>query len=205
MPKIAAIILAGGKASRLSGQNKCELMIGDKSCLTLALELFDGVVDQTVISVGNKDRHGHGKSHHIVFDWPYKAARPAVAFAILGSLDWAQKSGFDAILTAPVDTPFLPKTFAARLKQHFNPKIPAVCKTADGLQGLHAIWPVHCLNHLKTAIVSENRLKISALHDRLQSIQIKFENGAASQFYNINDQVDLENARLRWAEASSGH
>ncbi len=195
MPKIAAIILVGGEARRLQGQNKCDLKIGPKTCLEWTLELFEGQVEKTALSVGLQDRYNHAKSHQIIFDWQSQSNGRAVAFAILGSLVWANNAGFDAIITAPVDTPFLPKSYAATLIQHLNATVPTVCKTADGLQSLHAIWPVSCLGKLKTAILDKNSLKLSTLHDILNSRERLFKAEDKDRFLNINTEDKLKIAR----------
>jgi len=201
MPKIAAVILAGGKARRLNGQNKCDVMIGHKSCLDWTLEHFQEHVCQTAMSVGRKDRYGHSKSHEIIFDWPTDAQNPSVAYAILGSLDWAKTKGLDGIITTPVDTPFLPKSFTADLIDRFDANAPIVCKTASGLQGLHALWPVQCFDPIKRFILKDSIYKISTLHRSLSSVELSLPNSGKHDFTNINTEEDLESARSHWTQS----
>lgn len=203
MLKIAGIILVGGKASRLNGENKCDLRIGNKSCLEWTLDIFDGQVEKIALSVGNQDRYNHGSSHSVVFDWPCEIENPGVAYAILGSLNWAKEAGFDAIITTPVDTPLLPKTYAARLRSNFDNLAPTVCTTPKGLQGLHAIWPVACWAKLHNIVVERGILKISKIHKGFNSAEIDFPHQKMEAFININDDVSLDQAQKIWANSNS--
>ena len=195
MPKIAAVILVGGKACRLNGQNKCDLMVGRKTCLEWTLELFREDIQNMALSVGQTDRFGHAKDYQIIFDWPHKHDDSGVAFAILGSLAWAMNNGYEAIITVPVDTPHLSKSYSKNLIQHYNEQQPVVFETPEGLQGLHAIWPVKCFEEVKKIIVGGDIRKISLLHNSLKSEIIHISGSRAEQFQNINTAESLETAR----------
>lgn len=47
---ISAVILAAGSGSRLGGENKALLTIGDKTFLQQAINLFDGEVDEIIVT-----------------------------------------------------------------------------------------------------------------------------------------------------------
>jgi len=200
MPKIAAVILAGGKARRLNGQNKCDVMIGSKSCLTRLMDLFHDTtdIDVVAISVGTEDRYDHGKTHPVIFDWPTSSTKPSVAYAVMGCLKWAKARRYDAIITTPVDTPFLPITYANELTDTFNGQKPVVCKTDHGLQNLHAVWPVEALEQMRQLVLEEGIQKMSRLHNALGSSELWLEDTNGQLFANINDKTDLERARNLW-------
>ena len=195
MPRLAAVILVGGQARRLLGQNKCDLQIGPKSCLQWTLDVFEGQVDKIALSVGKTDRYHHAKNHEIIYDWPSPPERRGVALAVLGSLAWAKAAGYDAVITAPVDTPFLPKTYTTKLIETYAGLTPVVCKTAKVLHGLHAMWPVSCFDRMKQAVLEEDILKISKLHAILKSTELSFADETVASFMNINDEDVLQKAR----------
>lgn len=203
MSKIAAIILVGGEATRLQGRNKCDLKIGPKTCLEWTLALFKDQVHAIALSVGTQDRYNHATSHPIIIDWPSPTQNSAVAYAILGSLSWAHQTGYDAIITTPVDTPLLPKSYAADLKQHATHHAPTVCKTPDGLQGLHAIWPTSCLEQLKTSILEDNIFKVSKLHSVLNSRELIIKTEDTDRFLNINNEALFKVAQNTYSEQST--
>ncbi len=195
VPRVAAVILVGGKARRLNGVNKCDLVVGERTCLEWTLDIFKGQVAEIALSVGLQDRFGHGENHEIIYDWPYNPQGGGLAFAILGILSWATDSGYDAIITTPVDTPFLSKTYTTDLKQIYDGRTPVVFDTPRGLQGLHAIWPVTCYKDIKETVLDRKTLKISKLHDALKSKKISLSKDQAGQFKNINNAHCLREAR----------
>ena len=194
MPSVAAVILVGGKARRLDGADKSQLLVGPKTCLEWTLDILTNQVDRIVLNVGQKDRYDHSKNHDVIFDWPSDKDVQGVAFGILGSLAWAREAGHSAIISTPVDTPLLPQTFAPVLMQESDGCRPSVFRTAEGLQGLHAIWPVSCLDKMKAAILNEDILKISSLHATLNSNEIQISTDEAFRFTNVNSEKDLRAA-----------
>lgn len=194
-PRTAAVILAGGQARRLNGQNKSGLMVGSKSCLERVFESVKEPVDAIALSVGKTDRYNHAQHHEIIFDWPSAADESGAIFAVLGSLDWAKKTGYDAVITTPVDTPFLPNDYVQRLMKKGPHLRPAVCKTPEGLQGLHALWPVSCFEPLKTAVLENSIYKLSKIHKVLGSKEVTISADEAWTFLNINNEAALQAAR----------
>lgn len=194
MSSIAAVIFVGGKARRLNGMNKADLMIGRKTCLEWTLESLTHQVEDIVLNVGQNDRYGHAKNHDIIFDWQSEGDREGTAFAILGSLSWAKQAGYDGVITTPVDTPLLPPTFAPTLILANDGDRPSVYKTSEGLQGLqglHAIWPVSCFDEVKNAVLKNGVMKISSLHDSLNSKEILISAEDSFRFTNVNDENDV--------------
>ncbi len=194
MPRVAGVILIGGDAKRFKGADKSRLIIGSKTCLEWTLGVFENHIDKIALNVGQSDRYGHSKFYDIIFDWPSQNDQRGVALAILGSLAWAKEAGHDAIISTPVDTPLLPKNFVPILKKTYNQQQPSVYKTSEGLHGLHALWPVACFEPLKHAILSDKLLKISALHNHLQSQEIPVSTANAYKFHNVNSPEDLRRA-----------
>ena len=194
MQSVAAVILVGGKARRLDGADKSELMLGPKTYLEWTLDVLTNQVEKIVLSVGQKDRYNHSIHHDVIFDWPSEQDAQGVALAILGSLAWAREAGYSSIISTPVDTPLLPQNFASVLMQENDRCSPSVFKTAEGLQGLHAIWPVSCFDKMKEAIFIAGILKVSSLHARLKSNEIQISKDEAFRFTNVNSENDLRAA-----------
>ena len=190
MGKGSGVILAGGKATRLGGISKADIMIGDKNCLARAHNVLARGLDNIAVS-------GHIETpYKMLTDWPDKG-RGGVAFAVLGALDWAQKSGFDFIITLPVDAPFVPLSFTHLLMAEFktNSRATIAFKSNERVQGLHALWPTACLGDLKSLILEEDICKISALHERLGGRYVHFPKTALDPFFNLNTQADIDKAR----------
>ena len=193
MSKGVGIILAGGKATRLGGVSKADILIGQQTCLEHAHRILAHGLHDIAIS-------GRIKTNlKTLTDWPDKG-RGGVAFAVLGALDWAQHCGFDFIITLPVDTPFVPLNFTHQLSAQFkiNPK-PIAYKNNDHIQGLHALWPVTCLDDLKALVLEHGVCKIELLHEKLESQYVQFPDADYDPFFNVNTQGDLDIARRLFA------
>ena len=83
-------------------------------------------------------------------------SKGGVALAILACLQWAESRKLDYVITTPVDTPFLPADFTKRLTAVFEtsePSAPVAAHCTGGLHGLHALWPVSCLEALRALIL----------------------------------------------------
>lgn len=203
MTKIAGVIFAGGKARRLSGVDKATLKVGHRTCFERVSNSFFRNVDQLAISLPydqlNQAAQTYNKGHiyPIAPDWPSDEKTPAVAFAVLGSLAWAFEEGFDAIITSPVDTPFLTSDCLGRLRSGFKEGQSSVCRVGEDLHGLNALWSVKALETLKHAILKTQTYKISKLHEILSSKIIDFPQHEDYNFWNINTPESLEAAQKR--------
>ena len=104
----------------------------------------------------------------------------------------------DFVVTTPVDTPFLPHDFAGCLVNNFNSSKngrPVVAQYDNRVHELHALWPIACMEKLKSLILNDDIYKVKKLHKKLESHVCDFEIGAIDPFININTAVDLVNAR----------
>ncbi|MCH9845375.1 MAG: molybdenum cofactor guanylyltransferase [Alphaproteobacteria bacterium] len=129
--KILYVILSGGRARRIGGKCKLLLDIGgmtDDSALVLdyVLKLIptqavaDGAIllnhndtpDKLALAKALNDRIG--KVIPCITDMPEFMGQGPLA-GILAGLDYARKHQFDAIITLPSDTPFMPENIAIKL------------------------------------------------------------------------------------------
>jgi len=189
MAKGLGVILAGGKATRLGGISKADIQIGDQTCLERAQRILAHGLNDIAVSGCIKTEL------QTLTDWPDKG-RGGVAFAVLGALDWAQKTGFDFMLTLPVDTPFVPLSFTPELSAQFEITSGSIAfKNKEHIHGLHALWPVTCLDKLKTLILELGICKIASLHEKLGSRFVQLPETEQDPFFNINTQEDIETAR----------
>lgn len=195
MPGVVAVILVGGKARRFNGTDKSELMLGSKTCLEWTIDVLADHVDEIALSVDRSDRYDHAKNYTVVFDWPSEKNEEGVALAILGSLAWAKKAGYNSVISTPVDTPLLPQDYVSLLTREFDGRRPSVFKTPEGLQGLHAIWPVSCFDKIQAAVLHEGIFKISSLHAALKSNEILVPDTRSYRFTNVNNETGLRIAK----------
>ena len=111
---------------------------------------------------------------------------------VLAGLDWAASLGMDALLTAPGDTPFLPRGLAAQL-------VPPPCCVASGERRHHliAVWPVDCAAELRDMLSRPGSRRAADFAERIGMRYIEHSMWTGDPFANVNTQEDLARARLR--------
>lgn len=194
----AGIILLGGKAQRLGGGDKSSLMIGQKTCFDRVYKVLSETISEVAISVASGQSSTLQPELTHIEDVKSPTGKGGVALAILACLQWAQSQDLKYIITTPVDTPFLPTDFVSNLMAQFervNQSAPVAVQCEDDFHGLHALWPVACLDLLRSLILDEGVYKIRGLHKALKSSICEFERGTYDPFMNINTPADIDAAQ----------
>ena len=128
-------------------------------------------------------------------DLPIVLDRPDVAGPLAGvaaGLDWARGEGFDAILTLPVDMPWLPDDLAPCLVA--ASKGNAVAASSAGRRHpVCALWPVASLWVLETYTANGGR-SLHGLLDVLGAGQVDWPVANQDPFTNLNNPTELAEA-----------
>jgi molybdopterin-guanine dinucleotide biosynthesis protein A len=136
--RIAGLILAGGAGSRLGGVDKARIRLGGQTLLDRVFERLSPQVDLLAISA------------------PAAAGRPGVPVVpdaaserlgplagVAAGLAWAAQTGADHLVTAAVDTPFLPCDLVPRLVRAGEETSGlALAASPSGLHPTFGLWPV---------------------------------------------------------------
>lgn len=185
MIDILGVILCGGKASRLGGAPKHALTLGTASFLEMADVALRQELTDIALSVKCEDQHPELSAYSRIPD----TEDDGVASAILSSLTFARKNGYKAILTIPIDTPLLPRSFTNRVISAANETSPfsPVCASTDKqIHGLHALWPTECLSTLCDLINNKGIKRISKIHESIGSRYLNFGPEYGESFLNVN-------------------
>jgi len=181
------VILAGGSGRRIGGDKAFVPLAGQPlvshviarlapQCRTLAINaLPDPRLDAFALPIiPDGSEGGHGPLS-----------------GILAAMDWAAAEGAARVLTAPVDTPFLPENLAARLSAIDAPIVLA--RTEDGLQGTCGLWSVSLRGALAAALATGIR-KVTEFTEAQGAASVLFPEGAPPPFLNVNRPEDLARA-----------
>jgi molybdopterin-guanine dinucleotide biosynthesis protein A len=180
--RVAGLVLAGGQARRMGGIDKAFVTVGGRSMIAAVLAALDLPV-MAISANGDPGRFAE-------FGLP---VLPDGAFAdqgplagLLAGLEWAAGMGMDAVLTAPCDTPCLPKGLATILS-------PAPCSVASGgrLHHLVATWPVSCASELQNLLQGPGSRSVRHFAKRIGVRHVPFEAGDFDKFINVNTSDDL--------------
>lgn len=183
--ELTGVILAGGLARRMGGQEKGLLAYQGKPLIAHVIARLAPQVAKLVINANRAQQDYARFGYPVVTDRTLDYAGPLAG--VVAAFDYCQT---DWILTVPTDAPSLPTQLVARLtEQVTNSKIYAV-RCRNEWQPLFALWPRQCLPALEKFLASGQR----AVHDFLreqQAIGVDFSD-QPSAFTNINTPEDLE-------------
>ncbi len=125
------------------------------------------------------------------------AARLGPLAGILSGLIWAQARGAAAVVSVPVDGPFLPLDLVARLGpvQH----APRLAMAGGRQHPTYGIWPVTLTPALAGFLGTGASPRVRDFAAVVGALWVEFPDAAA--FDNLNTNQDLAAARARLTEA----
>lgn len=193
--KIAGLVLAGGQGRRMHYADKAFMDIDHKPCIDWVITRLEQQCSGIAISAnGNPQRFSAW--HYPVLPDTYFDVGPLAG--LLSGLEWAEAAGFDALLSVPVDTPFIPHDLAGTLLP-----APSYAVYAEQRHSLVALWPVTqaraVLAAQLTSVTEQNRkqtTRVCTLAYALNAQAIDFSHLYPSDpFVNINTPEDLHEVR----------
>ena len=185
-PNITALILAGGRGSRMGSVDKGLQLFNGKPMVAQVLERLAPQVDEVIINA-NRSLDAYTAFGHRVI--------PDVIDGFVGPLAGLQVGLLHAthplVVTAPCDSPFLPLDLVAHLLAALqnNQADLAVAKTFE------QVHPVFCLvkrdlePHLRSFLETGQR-KIDKWYETLNVVEVSFDD-VESAFMNINTREEL--------------
>lgn len=181
MTRPPAVILAGGLSRRM-GADKATVQLGGQSLLDHVIARLAPQVPQVAVNAPAP-----------LADLPHVpdpvAGRLGPLAGVLGAMLWARGLGYDRVLTAPVDTPFLPRDLVARLAAH-DAMVIARSERAHPVIGL---WPVSLAEALRQQIdAGARRIGLFAA----EAAQVAWDT-RPDPFFNVNTPEDLRQAHAR--------
>lgn len=178
-----AVILSGGKNSRMNYNTKAFLKFGEKTFIEKILEELNDF-DEKIISCNNFEEYKELISKAKLINDIYKNKGP-----IGGIYSALLSASFDSCLIVAADMPFIDKELVDMLAQQeffTDALIPVV----DGkIEPLCGIYKKSCINTIETMIKEEN-YKLKNLLDRINVTFLPMHN--KKSFLNINTPEQYE-------------
>jgi molybdopterin-guanine dinucleotide biosynthesis protein A len=188
MPEIEAVILAGGRSSRM-GRDKALLPFGGSPTLAQyqygrLIRLFPKVSIST-------------KTDKFPFRAPLILDRAEESSPMIALATVLKTVASDAVFILGVDLPFVDEAVIQRLLQSFadNPEAEAVLPvTPTGAEPLCAIYSRRLLPGIEASIDQGNH-RLQSLLEEKKTLRIPFEDPAP--FANLNHPEEYEQAMMR--------
>lgn len=193
---LPAVILAGGRGSRMGGADKALLPLGGRPLVAhLIARLAPQCAPLAINAGGDAARFAFTGLRVLRDETP---DQPGPLAGILAALDWAAGLGAGAVMTAAVDTPFLPDDLAARLRQAAGPAGAAIAASQDAegelrLHPVFGLWPVSARDDLRARLAARER-KVMLWARALGAGVAEFSARPFDPFFNINTPEDLKAA-----------
>ena len=191
--EIAGLILAGGRATRMSGRNKAEIELAGQTLLARTIERAKPQVGRLLLSA-NRDpaifgRYGLPVLKDAIGDhWGPLAG-------ILAGLDhlaatWPQ---IGWLASFPTDSPFFPADLVGRLAQAVEGHEIAMAAGHGRPEPVFSLWPVSLATELRAALSGGLR-KVEDFARRYRLVLVDWP---ADSFFNVNSPEDLTEASRR--------
>jgi molybdopterin-guanine dinucleotide biosynthesis protein A len=190
---VAGVILAGGRARRMGGGDKCLHRLGDRTLLEHVIDRAQPQVSRLVLNAnGDPERFAQ-------FGLPV-AADAIGGFAgplagVLTGLEWAREHAPDCpwVASFATDTPFFPEDLVPRMLTAVDVEGADMACAASGGRShpVFGLWPIRLAEALHHALADEDIRKIDRWTARYRLATVEFPAEPRDPFFNVNRPADL--------------
>jgi molybdenum cofactor guanylyltransferase len=185
--EIPAVILAGGEGTRIGGR-KAHVRLGGRPLVAHVIDRLAPQAGPLALNAG-PEAGLEGLGLAVL---PDAVPGQGPLGGILVAMRWAGEFGAERVLTAAVDTPFLPADLVQRLAGADARAAYAV--TPGGPHATTGLWSVDLAPGLELAL-DDGARKVRDWTEAVGAVGVSFEDEAA--FFNVNTQADLAAAERR--------
>lgn len=187
--RIFGVILAGGQGRRMGGVDKAFVRLAGRSLVAHVADRLEPQVERLAISA-NGDAARFALGLPVLAD--VQGAGPLAG--VLAALNWSAPLGATAVLSAPVDAPFLPGDLCPRLclAAETAPEGLAIASAAGRQHPTFGLWPVSLAKSLAAFLASGVNPKVMDFARAHGAAEADFNKSVA--FENLNTREDLARA-----------
>ncbi|MDK1489602.1 molybdenum cofactor guanylyltransferase MobA [Sinorhizobium sp. 7-81] len=209
LPRPPAVILAGGRSSRM-GRAKVGLVLDGRTMLDRIVERLAPQADVIALNLNADPGIGLPPDLAVIADTVpgYFGPLAGVLTAMRHAAQVAPHAAH--VLTVPADTPFFPDDLVARLSAAPDMEGRIVVACSDGeMHPLFALWPIAIADDLEAWIRTDTKLRVRAFVGRHPSLAVDFpmiatKAGPLDPFFNINTPEELREAEA-WLQRLKEH
>lgn len=200
---IGALVLAGGKGSRLGGTNKALLRVGGRTTLDRVLSALRELQPREIVVVTNDDVLATVPGAIVVFDpRPHAGVLPALLAGL-------EASTAEICVTAACDMPFLSARVYRLLLAHADGYDVVIPEVGGQLEPMCAAYRrTECADAVRGALARGEQRMVSFFKDvrvrRVAEHELRGVAPALLPFFNINTPDDLSKAEVLASGADAG-
>jgi molybdenum cofactor guanylyltransferase len=197
--KILGAIIAGGESKRM-GEEKALLALDGVSILERIASRLRIQVDELVLNANGDISRFANSRIQIVPDLLTAIATPLAGLHAV--LHHGAENNFDAVVTVPSDSPFIPLDLVSRLLEAGEEKGAAIARSHDQEHYLTGIWTTALSRPLEKLILQENLRRMQDFVTKVEAESVLWSDQPHDPFFNINTKGDFEIAeRIARGEA----
>jgi len=190
--KISAIILSGGRATRMNGVDKGLVLLQNKPLIQHVIGRLKSQVDEMLINANREIVYYQAFGLPVIQDEDADFIGPLAGF-ILG----LRHAKHNYVLTVPCDSPLLPLDLAERLLSGMAASLTDIA-VASSEENVH---PVFCLIKKSVlpsllAYIESGERRVSAWQKSQKYIEVDFSD-CSEAFTNLNTFDDLADLELK--------
>lgn len=188
--RIFGVILAGGQGRRMGGADKALIPLAGAPLLARVIDRISPQVEELALSANGDPGRFAAFKLPVLPD----AVGAGPLAGVLAALRWAAPLGATAVMSVPVDGPFLPGDLCPQLclAAERAPKGLAIATTAGRQHPTYGLWPVTLEADLAAFLASGAKPKVMDFVRALQGAEAAFPDSLG--FENLNTPEDLTRA-----------
>lgn len=186
MHQISAIILSGGRATRMGGVDKGLVQLHGKPLIAHVIARLAPQVDELLINANRELDQYKNFGYPVFADESQKFLGPLAGFQL-----GLKHATHDYVCIVPCDSPFLPENLVQKLLTALLENNAEVA-VASSDQNSHPVFCLCKINVLPSleAFISSGQGKVSAWQKGLRYIEVDFSD-CSEAFTNLNTLEDL--------------
>lgn len=188
-----AIILAGGKNTRMEGQDKAFLEIEGSPIVARLIEKLRPIVDEIIVVTNSSfKKYSHFEVKLVKDESPHKGP-------LMGIYSGLKVSSSDHNFVVAGDMPFLNEALVRHMIKNRDDYDVLIPKIDDKFHPLFGIYSKECIPVIEE-MLGQNKLKVSDLFPKVKKKfllrpEIERFDGPLLSLMNINTREDLARAR----------
>jgi molybdenum cofactor guanylyltransferase len=187
--KILGAIIAGGRSSRMGGREKAFLDLGGVPLLERVWSRIRFQVHDVIINANGDGSRFARFGLPVIADTVHTVQTPLAG--LHAALTYAVTENFDAVLTVPTDSPFLPLDLVDRLEEEGRATGAAVAMSDGQVHYLTGLWSTALAPVLDEAIRSDGLVRVQDFERRVHTEEVVWATAPHDPFLNINTPEDL--------------
>ena len=203
---VLGVLLAGGRARRMGGGDKCLRRLGDRTILAHVVERARPQAGALLLNANGDPERFAGFGLPVAADVVEGFVGPLAG--VLTGMEWARAHRPDLpwIATVATDTPFFPRDLVSRMLAAVaaGGADLACAASAGRAHPVFGLWPVRLAVDLRRAMVDEEIRKVDLWTARHRLVEVIFPATAVDPFFNTNRPDDLAEAERLLAQVEPG-